>query len=762
MDESILWLNRLLKATVDSHLDKNMTKMEFHLLLLYSLAVHILDSSGRKWIHGPAGKPWDPDLHLGDPVQALMEYYGRGDQLSARHRGIQDHLSHLVKETLSRLDPKEHLTLFDALFYRVIAHAGIDRRHAEISAAFGNGLARKEGLIVLQEYSGEPLIVHSLLDEDISTGRYLSEKRELQDLPRLRLNMHQINYDAVKDQPDEYDHNCLTLLDFTDGERAPLNKLLKLIESKSLTQRTLVLFKHRTGWDPETLDDLKRKLRDDDLLEASFEFTSYNEKGKPISFRAWLLNDNKFHGMKTLYISTRKLLDDVPGVTSEQLAWFASAICELWASPVKFRIAQFPHTRMGFLQGLFSKYFRDGYKNVDGLCAVHDSDTALKKPFNNRLVPPSTSNHADISLLDMHRIVDLLDLAGQSPFCAYIIGDNGAGKSMLLAALTTHLQQQSTVCAAIASGPADRFPLTDRKGTYRYLGDRTKRGYSRQTTERKLLAFLKEAFAFPDRAKLFEELLESLGLKGRVYLAPTELFNNLLLPITLLDRVKPLAEAFHDSASTKGMTLALSKQGNSNLAKFNDLSSGEQQVLLLLSKILASAGPGNVLLIDEPEISLHVRWQQLLPGCFSQIAKHLHTRFVIATHSPTLIANAQDDISDCFMAKNQQLYPVPSEQRHSVETILLEGFETYTPHNREIAERCAALVAKAIRATNHIESVDADQLQQLVNNLDHMDKIITSSGNPQDKRYVQDRQLIVQAREAIVETFRFAQEDMLA
>lgn len=762
MDESILWLNRLLKATADRLLDKDMTKLDFQQLLLYWLAAHIVDWGGSKWSKERADRSWAADRNLDDRAQLLMDYCGRDDELSARHSSIQEHLSHLITETLRRLDPDEHLALFDTLFYRVTAQAGIDRRHSEISAAFANGLARKEGLIELQAYSGEPFIVHFHLDKGNSLYRYTSEKKDLQDLPRLRLAVHQIESHLIKDQLTDFDNDCLTLLDLAAVERTPFNTLLKRLESSKLTERTLVLFKPSVGSERETLEKLKRRLEYDDLLEATFEFTSYNAKGKPVRLCAWLLNRHKYHGGKTLCIDMRNLLETVPSITAEQLAWFASAVCELWASPVKFRIGQFPQVRLGMLQGLFSKYFHNGYQNIDGLCAVYDSEDVLKAPVNGRLVPPSSSTEGEFSLLDKHQLVDSLDQAGQGPLCAYIIGDNGAGKSLLLASLAAHLQEQSTVCAVIASGTTDRFALTGKKNGYRYLGDRTKSGYSTQSIERKLIVFLKEAFAFPERAQLFERMLESLGLKGRVYLAPVELFSNLLLPNSLVERVKPLAEALYDSAPIKGMTLALSRQHSSRMAKFSDLSSGEQQVLLLLGKIMASAGPGKVLLIDEPEISLHVRWQQLLPGCFSLMAEQLQTRFVIATHSPTLIANAQDNISDCFLAKNQQLYPVPPEQRHSVETILLEGFETYTPHNREIAERCAALVAKAIRATNHSQGVDADQQQKFVDELDGMDEIMTNSGNPQDKRYRQDQQLIIQARDAIAETFRFAQDELSA
>lgn len=760
MDESILWLNRLLKATAEEQLDKNMSKFDFQQLLLYWLAAHTVNWSESKWRSEPTYSLSASGYSTKDRAQLLMHYCGRTDDLSTHQSNIHERLSYLIVNILERLDHDERLNLFDALFFKVIAQIGIDRRHAEISAAFANGLARKEGLVELQASSGEPFIVHFGLDKGNLLYRYTVANKKFQDLPRLRMAVYQIDAHPIKDQPSDFDNDCLTLLDLDADYEAPFAMLLERLQSNKLTQRTLVLFKPRAGSERYILDDIKRKLEYDDMLEAVFEFASYNASGKPGRRIAWLLNRQKFHVRETLCIDTFKLLENIPSITAEQLAWFASAVCELWASPVKFRIGQFPHTRLGLAQSLFSKYFHNSYQNVDGLCVVHDSLHVLKASVNRRLVPAAPSVAEEFSPLDKHRLVDALDQAGQGPLCAYIIGDNGAGKSMLLASLAKHLQRQSTVCVAIASGPADRFPLTGKKNIYRYLGDRAKSKYSTQTIERKLLIFLKEAFSFPGRGKLFEEILESLGLKGRAYLAPIELFNNPQLLSVLVDRVSPLAEALYNSIPTQGMTLALSRQNTSNLAKFGDLSSGEQQVLLLLGKTLASAGPGNVLLIDEPEISLHVRWQQLLPSCFCLIAQQLSTQFVIATHSPTLIANAQDDVNHCFLAKNQQLYPIPPAQRHSVETILLEGFETYTPHNREIAERCAALVANAIRATNQNQKSDAELQQQFLDELDDMDNIITSSGNPQNKRYWQDRSLIIQARDAIAETFRFAEEEM--
>ncbi|NES19198.1 MAG: ATP-binding protein, partial [Symploca sp. SIO3E6] len=62
------------------------------------------------------------------------------------------------------------------------------------------------------------------------------------------------------------------------------------------------------------------------------------------------------------------------------------------------------------------------------------------------------------------------------------------------------------------------------------------------------------------------------------------------------------------------------------------LSSGERQIATLI--YAAHMSQQKVILIDEPEISLHVKWQkQLLP----EMSKQLQDRQIIAcTHSPMI------------------------------------------------------------------------------------------------------------------------------
>ncbi|MEQ6025508.1 AAA family ATPase [Streptomyces salinarius] len=72
------------------------------------------------------------------------------------------------------------------------------------------------------------------------------------------------------------------------------------------------------------------------------------------------------------------------------------------------------------------------------------------------------------------------------------------------------------------------------------------------------------------------------------------------------------------------------------------LSSGEQQMFVLAHKLLFESSPGTLVMIDEPELSLHVLWQSTFVDDLTEISKVSGTYFLLATHSPTLIAGRTD------------------------------------------------------------------------------------------------------------------------
>jgi energy-coupling factor transporter ATP-binding protein EcfA2 len=74
----------------------------------------------------------------------------------------------------------------------------------------------------------------------------------------------------------------------------------------------------------------------------------------------------------------------------------------------------------------------------------------------------------------------------------------------------------------------------------------------------------------------------------------------------------------------------------------SQLSSGEQQILVLAFQILFKAEPRTLLLIDEPELSLHVTWQSSFIQDLTNMGAQRDLSFLLATHSPSLIGGRED------------------------------------------------------------------------------------------------------------------------
>jgi ABC-type lipoprotein export system ATPase subunit len=74
------------------------------------------------------------------------------------------------------------------------------------------------------------------------------------------------------------------------------------------------------------------------------------------------------------------------------------------------------------------------------------------------------------------------------------------------------------------------------------------------------------------------------------------------------------------------------------------LSSGEKQLLILLTEALLWENKPVVYIADEPELSLHVTWQERLVESLMSIGQN--TQIIIATHSPDIVGPYKDKIID--------------------------------------------------------------------------------------------------------------------
>lgn len=72
---------------------------------------------------------------------------------------------------------------------------------------------------------------------------------------------------------------------------------------------------------------------------------------------------------------------------------------------------------------------------------------------------------------------------------------------------------------------------------------------------------------------------------------------------------------------------------NGKLLKPHMLSSGERHLLLLFCTSIVAGGSPSILMIDEPEISLNIKWQRMLIDALIQCIGDNDIQFIFSTHS---------------------------------------------------------------------------------------------------------------------------------
>ncbi len=95
------------------------------------------------------------------------------------------------------------------------------------------------------------------------------------------------------------------------------------------------------------------------------------------------------------------------------------------------------------------------------------------------------------------------------------------------------------------------------------------------------------------------------------------------------------------------------KTTKNTLLKLTELSSGEQHEVVLLFELIFKAKENSLVLIDEPEISLHVVWQKAFLDDIKEIIHLQKIDVVIATHSPQII-NDSWELTVNLEASNEQ------------------------------------------------------------------------------------------------------------
>ena len=136
---------------------------------------------------------------------------------------------------------------------------------------------------------------------------------------------------------------------------------------------------------------------------------------------------------------------------------------------------------------------------------------------------------------------------------------------------------------------------------------------------------------------------------------------------------------------------------------FNQLSSGEKNILLTIFFISISLSDTkkNILIIDEPEISLHPKWQIDYLENISDLFYLYDIKIYIATHSPLLLTNLFFDKEKkislsytIFHIMNSNIKIIEDESEKSIEAIYWNIFGILTPQSSFLSRKITELLNK--------------------------------------------------------------------
>lgn len=160
-----------------------------------------------------------------------------------------------------------------------------------------------------------------------------------------------------------------------------------------------------------------------------------------------------------------------------------------------------------------------------------------------------------------------------------------------------------------------------------------------------------------------------------------------------------------------------------------EMSSGEFAMLSMVLSISTAASDSHTLiLIDEPELSLHPNWQMTIIDNLDRALKDQVCHLLIATHSHMLVSDLpmnRSSVSQWEKDKDGNLIANRIEENTygwSAEEVLLKVFKTATDRNRYFGERIAKLLEQM--GNNSItQKAVADELNELQEISQHLSDV---------------------------------------
>ncbi|KRW60029.1 hypothetical protein AO726_12480 [Pseudomonas sp. TTU2014-080ASC] len=151
----------------------------------------------------------------------------------------------------------------------------------------------------------------------------------------------------------------------------------------------------------------------------------------------------------------------------------------------------------------------------------------------------------------------------------------------------------------------------------------------------------------------------------------------------------------------RGIGVYLQRMDSGDIVEMHHASSGQLALISSLLFLITNAGESPIVIIDEPENSLHPNWQREYIDHVLTALRYYSPTVIVATHAPLVVTGALADSSALVSVYEirhgrPQRLPIDgtSSSQSSIEEILWRAFDVVTPANHFVSERLVDEVSR--------------------------------------------------------------------
>lgn len=180
-------------------------------------------------------------------------------------------------------------------------------------------------------------------------------------------------------------------------------------------------------------------------------------------------------------------------------------------------------------------------------------------------------------------------------------------------------------------------------------------------------------------------------------------------------------ESLRRSGRLRGIQVFL-ERNDGDIIELLNASSGELSLISSLVFLVSSLGEDPVIVIDEPENSLHPRWQREYIDKILAAASYRNATIVIATHAPLVVIGALGTVPDIVSVFHiQDGFPTALDLQEAkasaanVEGVLWRAFDVITPASHFVSEEMVGIVTQVERGEITPENA-RDRVDEMASN----------------------------------------------